>query len=124
MGLVSVCLGGVFLIPHNRQKNLASDLDTQRTKIALVANSEMLLGDFNSPDECPAPELCMELWIYKLGIWGGGGGYQLDAVGGRDNPPVQNLHVSCLVLQDSNLVCLIELSIQTRLTVALGTSPY
>jgi hypothetical protein len=71
LGLVVVCLGGVFLISYNRQNNLASDPDTLGTKMALVAHSETLLRDFNGTDECPAPHLCMEPRKYKLGTWGG-----------------------------------------------------
>ncbi|PUU72551.1 hypothetical protein B9Z19DRAFT_1137287 [Tuber borchii] len=41
LGLV-VCLGGVFLVSHNRQNNLAGDRDTLRTNMALAAHSETL----------------------------------------------------------------------------------
>ena len=119
LGLVVVCLGGVFLISYDRQNNLASDPDTLGTKMALVAHSETLLGDFNGTDECPAPDLCMEPRKYKLGTWGGGSEYRLDVVGGRDNPLVQNPHASCTVPHDGNLVCPIELSIWTGLAAAL-----
>ena len=116
LGLIVLCLGGVFLISYNRQNNLASDPDTLGTKMALVAHSETLLRDFNGIDECPAPELCLEPRRYKLGTWGGGGGYRLDVVGGRDNLLVQNPHASCTVLHGGKLVGPIELSIWTGLT--------
>jgi len=119
LGLVVVCLGGVFLISYNRQNNLASDPDTLGTKMALVAHSEKLLRDFNGTDECPAPHLCMEPRIYKLGTWGSGGGYRLDAVGSRNNPLVQNPHASCTVPHDGKLVVPIELSIWTGLGATL-----
>ena len=53
--LVVVYLGGVFLISYNRQNNLASDPDTLGKKMALVAQSQILLTDFNGSAECPAP---------------------------------------------------------------------
>ena len=115
LGLVVVCLGGVFLISSNRQINLASDPDSLGTKMALVAHSETLLRDFNGTDECPAPDLCIEPRRYKLGTWGGGGGYRLDVVMGRDNPLVQAPHASCTVLHGGKLVGPIELSIWTGL---------
>ena len=87
LGLVVVCLG-VFLVSYNRQNNLARDPDTLGTKMALTAHSETLLRDPSGLDECPAPELCMEPRKYKLATWGGGGGYRLDVVRGRDNPLV------------------------------------
>jgi len=65
LGLVFVCLDGVFLIFYNRQNNLASDPDTLGTKMVLVAHSDIPLRDFNGPDECPAPHLCMEPRKYK-----------------------------------------------------------
>ena len=117
LGLVVVCLGGVFLISFNRHNNLASDPDSLGTKMALVAHSETLLRDFNGTDECPAPEICIEPRRYKLGTWGGGGGYRLDVVGGRDNPLVQNPHASCTVLHGGKLVGPIELNIWTGLAV-------
>jgi len=119
LGLVVVCLGGVFLISYNRQNNLASDPDTLGTKMALVAHSETLLRDFNGTDECPAPDLCIEPRKYKLGTWGGGGGYRLDVVGGSDNPLVQNPHASCTVPHDGKLVGPIELSVWTGLAATL-----
>jgi len=119
LGLVVVCLGGVFLISYNRQNNLASDPDTLGTKMALVAHSETLLRDFNGTDECPAPDLCMEPRKYKLGTWGGESGYRLDIVGGKDNPLVQNPHASCTVPHDGKLVGPIELSIWTGFTATL-----
>ena len=121
LGLVVVCLGGVFLVSYNRQNNLASDPDTLGTKMALVAHSELLLRYFNGTDECSAPDLCMESKKYKLGTWGGGGGggYRLDVVGGRDNPLVQNPHASCTVPHDGKLVGPVELSIWMRLSATL-----
>ena len=119
LGLVVVCLGGVFLTSHNRQNNLASDPDSLGTKMALVAHSESLLRDFNGIDECPAPHLCMEPRKYKLGTWEGQGGYRLDAVDGRDNSPVQNPHSSCTVPHDGKLVGPIELSIWTGIAATL-----
>jgi len=65
--LVVVCLGGVFLISYNRQNNLASDPDTLEKKMALVAQSQTLLTDFNGSEECPAPHSYMESSKYKLG---------------------------------------------------------
>jgi len=85
LGLVVICLGGVFLVTYNRQNNLASDPDSLGMNMALVVHSETLLRDFNSTDECPARHLCTEPRNYKLGTWGCGGGYRLDAIGGRDN---------------------------------------
>ena len=119
LGLVVICLGGVFLVSHNRQNNLASDPDTLGTKMALVAYSERLLQDFNSTDECSAPDLCMKPRKYKLGTWGGGGEYRLDVVEGRDNPLVQNSHVSCTVPRNGKLVGPIELSIWMGLGATL-----
>jgi len=119
LGLVVVCLGGVFLVSYNRQNNLASDPDTLGTKMALVTHSETLLTDFNGTDECPAPDLCIEPRKYKLGTWGGGGGYRLDAVGSRNNQLVQNPHASCTVPHDGKLVGPIELSIWTGLAATL-----
>ena len=113
LGLVVVCLGGVFLSSHNRQNNLASDPDSLGAKMALVAHSETLLRDFNGVDECPAPHLCMEASKYKLSTWKGEGGYRLDAVDGRDNPLVQSPHASCTVPHDGKFVGPIELSIWT-----------
>ena len=119
LGLLVVCLGGVFLISYNRQNNLASDPDTLGTKMALVAHSETLLRDFNGTDECPAPHLSMEPRKYKLGTWGGGGGYRLDAIGSRDNLLVQNSHASCTAPHDGKLVGPVELSVWTGLVVTL-----
>ena len=119
LGLVVICLGGVFLTSHNRQNNLASDPDSLGTKMALVSHSETLLRDFNGADECPAPHLCMEPRKYKLGTWEGEGGYRLDAVDGRDNPRVQNPHASCTVPHDGKFVGPIELSIRTGLAATL-----
>ena len=87
--------------------------------MALVAHSETLLRHFNGTDECPDPHLCMELRKYKLGTWGTGGGYRLDAVGSRYNPLVQNPHTSCTVPHDGKLVVPIELSIWTGLAATL-----
>ncbi|PUU79489.1 hypothetical protein B9Z19DRAFT_1125084 [Tuber borchii] len=70
LGLVVVCLCGVFFVSYNRQNNLASDPDTLGTKMALVSQSETLLRDFDGTDECPAPHSCMELRKYKIGTWG------------------------------------------------------
>ena len=117
LGLVVICLGGVFLVSYNRQNNLASDPDTLGTKMALVAHSETLLRDFSGADECPAPDLCMEPRKYKLGTWGGGGGYRLDVVMGRDNPLAQTPHASCTVPHSGKLVGPIELSIWSGLAV-------
>ena len=111
LGIIVVCLGGVFLASYDRQNNLASDPDTLGTKMALVAHSEVLLRDFNGTDECSAPHLCMEPRKYKLGTWGGGGEYRLDVLGGRDNPLVQNPHTSCTVPHSGKLVGPVELSI-------------
>ena len=119
LGLVVICLGGVFLSSHNRQNNLASDPDSLGTKMALVAHSETLLRDFNGIDECPAPHLCMEPKKYKLGTWEGEGGYRLDTVDGRDNPLVQNPHASCTVPHDGKFVGPIELSIWTGIAATL-----
>ena len=119
LGLVVVCLGGVFLVSYNRQNNLASDPDTLGTKMALMAHSETLLRDFNSTDECPAPDLCMEPRKYKLGAWGGGGGYRLDVVGGRDNLLVQKPHASCTVPHGGKLVGPVELSIWMGIAATL-----
>ena len=119
LGLVVICIGGVFLVSHNRQNNLASDPDTLGTKIALVPHSETLLQEFNSTDECSAPDLCMEPRKYKLGTWGGGGGYRLDVVGGRDNQLVQNPHASCTDPHSGKLVGPIELSIWMGLGATL-----
>ena len=119
LGLVVVCLGGVFLVSYDRQNNLASDPDSLGTKMALVAHSEKLLRDFNGTDECPAPDMCMEPRKYKLGAWGGGGEYRLDVVGGRDNPLDQNPHASCTVPHSGKLVGPVELSIWTGLAATL-----
>ncbi|PUU81906.1 hypothetical protein B9Z19DRAFT_1190850 [Tuber borchii] len=119
LGLVVVCLGGVFLVSYNRQNNLASDPDALGTKMALVAHSETLLRDFNGTDECSAPDLCMEPRIYKLGTWGGGGEYRLDVVGGRDNALVQNPHASCTVPHSGKLVGPVELSVWMGLAATL-----
>ena len=119
LGLVAVCLCGVFFVSYNRQNNLASDPDTLGTKMALVAQSEVLLRDFDGADECPAPHLCMEPRKYKLGTWGGEIGYRLDIVGGKDNPLVQTPHASCTVPHDGKLVSPIELSMWTGLAATL-----
>ena len=119
LGLVVVCLGGVFLISYNRQNNLASDPDTLGTKMALVAHSETLLRDFNGTDECPAPHLCMEPKKYKLGTWGGDGEYRLDVERGRDYPLVQNQHASCSIPHNSKLVGPGLLSIWTGIAATL-----
>ena len=119
LGLVVVCLGGVFLVSYNRQNNLASDPDTLGTNMALIAHSERLLRDFNGTDECPAPHLCMEPRNYKLGVWGDGGGYQLDVVGGRDSPLVQSPHASCTVPHDGKLVGPVALRTWTGIAVTL-----
>ena len=119
LGLVVVCLSGVFLVSYDRQNNLASDPDTLGTNMALVAHSEALLRDFNGTDECPARDLCMEPRRYKLGTWGGGGEYRLDVVGGIDNALDQNPHASCTVPHRGNLVGPIELSIWMGLAAAL-----
>ena len=115
LGLVVVCLCGVFFVSYNRQNNLASDPDTLGTKMALAAHSKTLLRDFDGTDECPAPHLCMEPRKYKLGTWGGEGGYRLDVVGGQDNVLVQNPHASCTVPHNSKLVSPIELNMWTGL---------
>ena len=119
LGLVVVCIGGVFVVSYNRPNNLASDPDSLGTDMALVAHSETLLRDFKGADECPAPHLCMEPRKYKLGTWGGGGGYRLDVVGGSDNPPVQNPHASCTVPHSGRSVGPIELSIWMGLAATL-----
>ena len=119
LGLVVVCLCGVFSVSYNRQNNLASDPDTLGTKMALVAHSKTLLRDFDGTDECPAPHLCMEPRKYKLGTWGGEGGYRLDVVGGIDNSLVQNPHASCTVPHNGKLVSPIELSTWVGLTATL-----
>ena len=119
LGLVVICLGGVFLVSYNRQNNLASDPDTLGTNMALVAHSETLLRDFNGTDECPAPHLCMRPRKYKLGTWGGGGEYRLDAVGGRDNSLVQNPHASCTVPHNGKSVGPVALRNWTGLAVTL-----
>ena len=115
LGLVVICLGGVFLVSYNRQNNLASDPDTLGTNMALVAHSETLLKDFSGADECPAPDKCIEPRKYKLGTWRDGGGYRLDVVMGRDNPLIQTPHASCAVPHNGKLVGPIELSIWTGL---------
>ena len=119
LGLVVVCLGGVFLVSYNRRNNLASDPDTLGTKMALVAHSETLLRDFNGTDECPALDLCMEPRRYKLGTRGGGGEYRLDVVEGRDNPLGQTPHASCTVPHRGKLVGPVELSIWMGLAATL-----
>ena len=87
--------------------------------MALVAHSETLLRDFNGTDECSAPDLGMEPKKYKLGTWGGGVGYRLDVVGGRDNPLVQTPHASCTVPHRGKLVGPVELSIWMGLAATL-----
>ena len=119
LGLVVVCLGGVFLVSYNRQNNLSSDPDTLGTKMALVADRETFLRDFNGTDECSAPDLGMEPRKYKLRTWEGGVGYGLDVVGGRDDPLAQNPHASCTVPHSGKLVGPVELSIWMGLTVTL-----
>ena len=119
LGLVVVCLCGVFLASYNRQNNLSSDPDTLGTKMALVAHSKTLLRDFDGTDECPAPHLCMEPRKYKLGTWEGEGRYKLDVVGGKDNAPAQNPHASCTVPHNGKLVDPIELSMWTGLAATL-----
>ena len=119
LGLVVVCLCGVFFVSYNRQNNLASDPDTLGTKMALVAHSKTLLRDFDGTDECPAPHLCMEPRKYKLGTWGGEGGYRLDVVGGKGNALVQNPHASCTVPHNGKLISPIELSMWTGLAATL-----
>jgi len=119
LGLVVVCLCGVFFVSYNRQNNLTSDPDTLGTKMALVAHSKTLLRDFDGTDECPAPHLCMEPRKYKLGTWGGEGRYKLDVVGGKDNALVQNPHASCTVPHDGKLVSPIELSMWMGLAATL-----
>ena len=119
LGLVVICLCGVFLISYNRQNNLASDPDTLGTKMALVAQSKTLLRDFDGTDECPGPQLCMEPRKYKLEAWGGEGEYRLEVIGGKDNPLVQNPHASCTVPHDGKLVGPIELNIWTGFTATL-----
>jgi len=117
--LVVVCLGGVFLVFFNRQNNLVGDLNTQEAMMALIAYRETLGRDFNSTDECPAPDLCMKSRKYKLGTWGGRGGYRPDAVEDTDNPLAQNLHASCTVPHGYKLVGPIELTLWTGLTATL-----
>ena len=119
LGLVAICLCGVFFISYNRPNNLASDPDTLGTKMALVAQSEMLLRDFDGTDECPAPHLCMEPRKYKLGTWGGEIGYRLDVIGGKYNALVQNPHASCTAPHNGKLVSPIELSMWTGLAATL-----
>ena len=119
LGLVVVCLCGVFFVSYNRQNNLASDSDTLGTKMALVAHSKTLLRDFDGTDECPAPHLCIEPRKYKLETLGCEGGYRLDVIGGKDNALVQNPHASCTVPHDGRLVGPIELNIWTGLTATL-----
>ena len=119
LGLAVICLCGVFFVSYNRQNNLASDPDTLGTKMALVAQSDVLLRDFDGTDECPAPHLCMEPRKYKLGAWGGEGGYRLDVIGGKDNPLVQNPHASCTVPHNGKLVSPIELSMWMGLAATL-----
>jgi len=119
LGLVFICLGGVFLSSYNRQNNLASDPDTLGMKMALIAHSDTLLRDFNGADECPAPHLCMEPRKYRLGTWGGEGVYRLDVVGGRDNPLVHTPHSSCTVPHDDKLVGPVELSTWTGVAATL-----
>ena len=119
LGLVVVCLSGVFLVSYNRQNNLASDPDSLGTNMALVAHSETLLRDFSGADECPAPHLCIEPRKYKLGAWGGGGGYRLDAIEGRDESLVQNPHASCTIPHSGKSVSPVALSIWTGLAVTL-----
>ncbi|KAG0127965.1 hypothetical protein HOY82DRAFT_624030 [Tuber indicum] len=118
LGVVAVCLCGVFVITYKRENNLASDPDTLGTKMALVACSKTLLRDFDGIDECPSPHLCMESRKYKLGTWGGEGRYRLD-VHGKDNPLVQNLHATCPLPHDGKLVSPIELSIWTGVAATL-----
>ena len=120
LGLVVVCLCGVFFVSYNRQNNLASDPDTLGTKMALVAQSETLLRDFDGTDECPAPHSCMKLRKYKLGTWGGEGGYRLEVIGGKDHPLVQNPHSSCTVPHNGKLVGPKRLNIWAGLTSTLG----
>jgi len=83
--------------------------------MAFVAHSKPLLRDFNETDNCSAPHLCMEPRKYKLGTWGGEGGYWLDVIAGRDNPLIQNPHTACTVSHNGKLVCptRIELSMWT-----------
>ena len=119
LGLVVVCLCGVFFASYNRQNNLASDPDTLGTKMALVAHSKTLLRDFDGTDECPAPHLCMEPRKYKLGTWGSEGRYKLDVVDGKDNTLVQNPHASCTISHNGKLVSPIELSMWMGLVAAL-----
>ena len=119
LGLVAVCLGGVFFVSYNRQNNLASDPDTLGTKMALIAHSEIFLKDFNGIDECSAPDMCMEPRKYKLGTSGSGGGYRLDIVGGIDNPLVQNPHASCTIPHSGKLVGPAELSIWMGITATV-----
>ena len=121
LGLVAVCLGGVFLVSYNRQNNLASDPDTLGTKMALVAHSETLLRDFEGTDECSAPNLCMKPRKYKLRTWGsgGGGGYRLDIVDGKDNPLAQNPHALCTLTHGGKLVGPVELGIWMGLVATL-----
>jgi len=87
--------------------------------MALIVHSETLWRDFNSTDEGPAPDPCMKSRKDKLGTWGGGGGYRLDAVENTDNPLVQNLHASCTVPHGCKLVSVIELTLWTGLTATL-----
>ncbi|PUU73919.1 hypothetical protein B9Z19DRAFT_1196591 [Tuber borchii] len=119
LGLVVFCLGGMLFFSYNRKNNLASDPDSLGTNMALVSHSETLLRDFSGTDECPAPDLCLKPRKYKLGTWGGGGGYRLDAIGDRDNPLVQNPHASCTVPHSGKLVGTIELSTWTGLAATL-----
>jgi len=79
--------------------------------MALVAHSETLLRDFSGADGYPAPDLCMGSGTYKLGTGGGGGGYRLDLVIGRDNPLVQTLHAWCNVPHSGKWVGPIQQSI-------------
>ena len=119
LGLVVVCLCGVFFVSYNRQNNLASDPDTLGTKMALVAQSETLLRDFDGTDECPSPHLSMEARKYKLGICGDEGGYRLEVIGGKDNPLIQDPHASYTIPHGGKLVGPIELNIWTGLTATL-----
>ena len=61
----------------------------------------------------------MEPRKYKLGTWGGEGGYRLDVVVGKDNALVQNPHASCTVPHNGKLVSPIELSVWIGLAATL-----
>jgi hypothetical protein len=82
LAAVAACLIAVFLLSYKRHNSLSSDPDSLATKMSLVAESKMLLRDFEGSDNCPKPERCIQKRWYEIGSRDGEGGPRLDIVNG------------------------------------------